>query len=176
MTPQYSSSDPVAAKTISYPAVNARTWTLPNGLGIIVQEDRSAPVASVQAWVDTGSIHEDCHLGAGLSHLLEHMLFKGTPTRGASAFAQSIQDAGGYINAYTSFERTVYWIDIPAKGVPVALDLLSDAVMNSTLPAEELVKEQEVIRREFAMGMDDPDRMSSQILFGTAFREHPYRH
>ena len=65
------------------------------------------------------------------------MLFKGTPTRGASAFAQSIQDAGGYINAYTSFERTVYWIDIPAKGVPVALDLLSDAVMNSTLPAEE---------------------------------------
>ncbi len=176
MTSQYSSSGPGAAKNITYPAVNARTWTLPNGLRIIVQEDHSAPVASVQAWVETGSIHEAGHLGAGLSHLVEHMLFKGTPTRGASAFAQSIQDAGGYINAYTSFERTVYWIDIPAKGVPVALDLLSDAVMNSTLPAEELVKEQEVIRREFAMGMDDPDRMSGQILFGTAFREHPYRH
>lgn len=176
MTPHLSSTTPETAKVLSYPAVNARTWTLPNGLGIIVQEDHSAPVASVQAWIETGSIHEGQHLGAGLSHLLEHMLFKGTPTRGASAFAQSIQDAGGYINAYTSFERTVYWIDIPAKGVPVALDLLSDAVMNSTLPVEEYVKEQEVIRREFAMGMDDPDRMSSQALFATAFREHPCQH
>ncbi len=176
MTSQYSSSGSGAAKNITYPAVNARTWTLPNGLRIIVQEDHSAPVASVQAWVETGSLHEGRHLGAGLSHLLEHMLFKGTPTRGASAFAQSIQDAGGYINAYTSFERTVYWIDIPARGVPVALDLLSDAVMNSTLPVEEYGKEQEVIRREFAMGNDDPDRVSSQTLFATAFREHPSRH
>jgi len=161
---------------IHFPAVTARTWTLPNGLGLIVQEDHSAPVASVQAWIETGSVHEGEHLGGGLSHLLEHMLFKGTPTRAASAFAQSVQDAGGYINAYTSFDRTVYWIDIPAKGVPVALDLLADAVMNSTLPADEYVKEQEVIRREFAMGMDDPDRMSGQALFATAYREHPYRH
>ena len=176
MTPHYTTSNPESAGSLSYPAVDAHTWTLPNGLGIIVQEDHSAPVASVQAWIETGSIHEAEHLGAGLSHLLEHMLFKGTPTRGASAFAQSIQDAGGYINAYTSFERTVYWIDIPAKGVPVALDLLSDAVMNSLLPVEEYTKEQEVIRREFAMGMDDPDRMSSQSLFATAFREHPCRH
>lgn len=142
MMPPSPATGPAAPKAISYPAVNARTWTLPNGLGLIVQEDHSAPVASVQAWIETGSIHEGQHLGAGLSHLLEHMLFKGTPTRGASAFAQSIQDAGGYINAYTSFERTVYWIDIPAKGVPVALDLLSDAVMNSTLPVEEYIKEQ----------------------------------
>jgi len=176
MTPHSLSSEPDPAAGLSYPPVTARTWTLPNGLGVIVQEDHSAPVASVQAWIETGSIHESQHLGAGLSHLLEHMLFKGTPTRGASAFAQSVQDAGGYINAYTSFERTVYWIDIPAKGVPVALDLLADAVMNSTLPVEEYTKEQEVIRREFAMGMDDPDRVSSQALFATAFREHPCRH
>jgi zinc protease len=168
------SADPSPA--IQFPSVDARTWTLPNGLGIIVQEDHSAPVASVQVWVETGSIHEDRHLGAGLSHLLEHMLFKGTKTRGASEFAQRIQDAGGYINAYTSFDRTVYWIDIPAKGVPTALELLTDAVMNSTLPAEEYVKEQEVIRREFAMGCDDPDRVSGQTLFAQAYREHPYRH
>lgn len=161
---------------LHFPTTTARTWTLPNGLDIIVQEDHSAPVASVQVWVETGSIHEDRLLGAGLSHLLEHMLFKGTKTRGASEFAQKIQDAGGYINAYTSFDRTVYWIDIPAKGVGTALDLLSDAVMNSTLPPEEYVKEQEVIRREFAMGFDDPDRVSSQALFATAYREHPYRH
>jgi zinc protease len=167
-------ADPSSA--IQFPPVDARTWTLPNGLGLIVQEDHSAPVASVQVWVETGSIHEDRHLGAGLSHILEHMLFKGTKTRGASEFAQRIQDAGGYINAYTSFDRTVYWIDIPAKGVPTALELLTDAVMNSVLPPEEYVKEQEVIRREFAMGYDDPDRMSGHQLFAQAYREHPYRH
>jgi zinc protease len=165
-----------SSSSLTFPAVTATTSTLPNGLGIIVQEDRSAPVASVQVWIETGSIHEDRHLGAGISHLLEHMLFKGTPTRGASEFAQRIQAAGGYINAYTSFDRTVYWIDITAKGVATALDLLSDAVMNSTLPPDEYVKEQEVIRREFAMGNDDPDRVASQTLFATAFREHPYRH
>lgn len=172
----HSASRPTSSEGIRFPSVTAHTATLPNGLGIIVQEDHSAPVASVQVWIETGSVHEGRHMGGGLSHLLEHMLFKGTPTRGASAFAQSVQDAGGYINAYTSFDRTVYWIDIPAKGVDVALDLLADAVMNSTLPEDEYVKEQEVIRREFAMGMDDPDRMSSHELFATAFREHPYRH
>ncbi len=165
-----------SSSAIQFPPVDARTWTLPNGLDLIVQQDHSAPVASVQVWVKTGSIHEDRHLGAGLSHILEHMLFKGTKTRGASEFAQRIQDAGGYINAYTSFDRTVYWIDIPAKGVPTALELLADAVMNSTLPPEEYVKEQEVIRREFAMGYDDPDRMSGYALFAQAYREHPYRH
>jgi zinc protease len=165
-----------ATPALHFPAVDAQTWTLPNGLGLIVQEDHSAPVASVQVWIETGSIHEDRHLGAGLSHLVEHMLFKGTEKRGGSEFAQRIQDAGGYINAYTSFDRTVYWIDIPAKGVPIAIELLSDATMNSTLPADELVKEQEVIRREFAMGFDDPDRMSGHALFAEAYREHPYRH
>ena len=158
------------------PRVVAERSTLPNGLTIIVHEDRSSPVASVQAWVETGSIHEDRHLGAGMSHMLEHMLFKGTDTRSTSSFAQTVQDAGGYINAYTSFDRTVYWIDIPAKGVPVALELLSDAVLHSTLPSDEYVKEQEVIRREFAMGEDDPDRVAGMMLFATAYAEHPYRH
>src|SRR6058998_3319025 len=66
------------------PPITAKKWVLPDGLTIIVQEDRSAPVASVQAWCATGSINEDQHLGAGLSHILEHMLFKGTKTRGKS--------------------------------------------------------------------------------------------
>ncbi len=165
-----------SSEPIGFPLTTARVHRLPGGLTVILQEDRSAPVASLQAWVGTGSIHEDRWLGAGLSHLLEHMLFKGTPTRNTSAIAQAIQDEGGYINAYTSFDRTVYWIDAPRAGVPVALDVLADAVLNSTLPADELLKEQEVIRREFAMVMDDPDRVASQQLFATAFREHPYRH
>ena len=161
---------------LSLPENHARIFTLPNGLEIIVEEDHSAPVASVQAWVKTGSIHEGEWLGAGLSHLLEHMLFKGTPTRGSQDFARAVQDHGGYINAYTSFDRTVYWIDTPARGVTDALDLLSDALMNSSLPADELVKEQEVIRREFAMGFDDADSVAGKQLFATAFNQHPLRH
>src|SRR6184192_3412519 len=165
----------MASPVISFPANTAQRWTLANGLTLIVQEDRSAPVASVQAWCATGSTTEDKHLGAGLSHILEHMLFKGTKTRSTNEIAQKVQDVGGYINAYTSFDRTVYWIDVPKDGVPVALDVLADAMMNSTLPEEEYAKEQDVIRREFAMGMDDPDRMAGQLLFATAYQRHPYR-
>src|SRR5436190_15913015 len=160
---------------ITFPATTAQKQILPNGLTIIVQEDRSAPVVSVQAWCGAGSIHESEHLGAGLSHILEHMLFKGTKNRGPNEIAQRIQDVGGYINAYTSFDRTVYWIDVPKAGAGVALEILSDTTMNSTLPEHEYVKEQEVIRREFAMTMDDPDRMAGQLLFATAFQRHPYR-
>ncbi|MBV9007610.1 MAG: insulinase family protein [Verrucomicrobia bacterium] len=160
---------------ITFPPNTAQKWILPDGLTIIVKEDRSAPVASVQAWCATGSITEEKHLGAGLSHILEHMLFKGTKTRSTNEIAQKIQDVGGYINAYTSFDRTVFWIDVPKEGVPTALDVLSDAMMNSTLPPQEYAKEQEVIRREFAMGMDDPDRMLTQLLFATAYQQHPYR-
>ena len=163
------------SSVINFPPSTAQKWILPNGLTIIVQEDHSAPVASVQAWCATGSIYEDQHLGAGLSHILEHMLFKGTKTRSTNEIAQKIQDVGGYINAYTSFDRTVFWIDVPKHGVTAALDILADAMMNSTLPPEEYQKEQEVIRREFAMGMDDPDRVAALLLFATAYQRHPYR-
>src|SRR5712671_5270767 len=166
---------PESSALISFPPSTAQKWILPNGLTMIVQEDHSAPVASVQAWCATGSIYEDQHVGAGLSHILEHMLFKGTKTRGKNEIAQKIQDVGGYINAYTSFDRTVFWIDVPKDGVATALDILADAMINSTLPPEEYQKEQEVIRREFAMGMDDPDRMAGLLLFSTAYQIHPYR-
>jgi zinc protease len=164
-----------AGPDIPIPPVTAKVWTLQNGLTIIVQEDRSAPVASVQAWCETGSIDEDKHLGAGLSHILEHMLFKGTEQRGPSEFALRVQEHGGYINAYTSYDRTVYWVDIPSKAVATAIDLLSDAMMNSILPEAEYRKEQEVIRREFAMGYDDPDRVSGLQLMAAAYHVHPYR-
>src|SRR5213595_284320 len=166
---------PAESPVISFPPNTAQRWTLQNGLIVIVQEDRSAPVASVQAWCAAGSITEDKHLGSGLSHILEHMLFKGTKTRSTNEIAQKIQDVGGYVNAYTSFDRTVFWIDVPKDGVATALDILADAMMNSTLPPAEYQKEQEVIRREFAMGMDDPDRVAGLLLFATAYQRHPYR-
>src|SRR6202022_3043365 len=160
---------------ITFPPSHARKWVLPDGLTLIVQEDHTSPVARGQAWCATGSINEDERLGAGLSHILEHMLFKGTKTQSSNAIAQKIQDVGGYINAYTSFDRTVFWIDVPKDGVSTALDVLADAMMNSTLPPAEYLKEQEVIRREFAMNLDDPDRMTEKLLFVPASQRHPYR-
>jgi len=161
---------------MTLPKLEARLFHLSNGLELLVHAEHSSPVASVQFWVKTGSIHEGSHSGAGISHLLEHLIFKGTAKRSCNQIAQQIQDVGGYVNAYTSFDRTVYWVDLPSKGVDVALEVLSDAVFHSVLPEEEFAKEQEVIRREFAMGFDDPDRVSSERLFSTAYQTHPYRH
>jgi zinc protease len=129
----------------------------------------------VQVWVKTGSIHEGAHLGAGLSHYLEHMLFKGTERRAGREISATVQAHGGYINAYTTFDRTVYYIDVPANHTAVAIDLLADATLHSTLPAGEVTKEKDVILREIDMCLDDPDQRLSQALFETAFRAHPYR-
>lgn len=149
--------------------------TLENGLTLIVREDHSAPVVSAQAWAMAGSIHEGCWLGAGLSHVLEHMLFKGTTTRASSRIDQEVQEAGGYMNAYTSFDRTVYHIDVPNTGARVAIDILCDIMQHASLPPDDLTKELDVIRREMDMGQDDPGRRSGRRLFETAYTKSPYR-
>ncbi len=149
--------------------------TLPNGLTLIVRPDHSAALVSVQVWVKTGSVHEGDHMGAGLSHYLEHMLFKGTGRRTGREISATVQAHGGYINAYTTFDHTVYYIDLPSEHMEVAVDVLADAVLHSTLPADEAAKEKEVILREIAMTQDDPDGRLWETLFATAFREHPYR-
>src|SRR5271170_7629241 len=106
------------AQTLNTPPVHKVVFD--NGLTLLVREDHSAPVVSAQAWVRAGSITEGPWMGAGLSHVLEHMLFKGTTTRGSGRIDQEVQDAGGYMNAYTSFDRTVYYIDVPNTGANVA--------------------------------------------------------
>jgi zinc protease len=163
-----------ALPLIPDPTVEIRE--LSNGLSVLVQPDFTAPVVSIQFWCASGSIHETPWLGAGLSHLLEHLMFKGTPTRGNSQMAQQIQDIGGHLNAYTSFDRTVYHVDLPSDHALTALEILGDAIFNSTIPAEEYDKEMEVIRREFAMGRDNPDSELGRLIFQTAFNKHPYRH
>jgi zinc protease len=159
------------------PAVppGVKLTTLENGLVIIVREDHSAPVVSVQAWCMAGSIHEGKWLGAGLSHVLEHMLFKGTSSKPGSRIDQMVQEAGGYMNAFTSFDRTVYHIDVPNTGAQVAIDILCDIMQNATLPADELEKEKQVIVREMDMNIDDPARRASRRLFETAYTKSPYR-
>jgi zinc protease len=155
------------------PGVNMTT--LDNGLTIIVREDHSAPVVSAQSWAMAGSVHEGKWLGAGLSHVLEHMLFKGTTTRPGSRIDQEVQEAGGYMNAYTSFDRTVYHIDVPSTGARTAIDILCDIMQHATLPPDELAKEMDVIRREMDMNVDDPNRRASRRLFETAYTRSPYR-
>lgn len=155
------------------PGVNVTT--LDNGLTIIVREDHSAPVVSAQSWAMAGSIHEGKWLGAGLSHVLEHMLFKGTTSRPGSRIDQEVQEAGGYMNAYTSFDRTVYHIDVPNTGAKTAIDILCDIMQHATLPPDELAKEMDVIRREMDMNVDDPNRRASRRLFETAYTRSPYR-
>ncbi|HXG49521.1 MAG TPA: pitrilysin family protein [Methylomirabilota bacterium] len=165
---------PTTAEIAAVPP-GVRLITLDNGLTLILREDHSAPVVSAQAWCRAGSIDEGRWLGAGLSHVLEHMLFKGTTTRGAGRIDQEVQDAGGYMNAYTSFDRTVYWINVPNTGARVAIDILCDIMQNASLPEAELAKEMDVIRREMDMNQDDPGQRSARRLFETAYVKSPYR-
>src|SRR2546426_3077332 len=164
-------------KLCEIPAVppGVRVTSLANGLTIIVREDHCAPVVSAQAWCKSGSIHEGKWLGAGLSHVLEHMLFKGTTTRGIGRVDQEVHDAGGHMNAYTAFDRTVYHIDVPNTGARVAIDILCDIMQNASLPADEMAKEKQVITREMDMNVDDPGRRSSRRLFETAYTKSSYR-
>ena len=154
------------------PEVHASFCEVPNGLTVIVAELHSAPVASIQVWCQTGSIHEGEWLGAGLTHLLEHVLFNGTERRSSKQISDEIHSLGGYLNAYTSFDRTVFWVDCPANAVRQSIDLLGDMLFRSIVDPAMLEREMDVIRREFDMGLDDPDRVLSYLTFGRAFQVH----
>jgi zinc protease len=162
--------------TLSVPSPDATITALPNGLEIIIREDHAHPLVSVQVWIKAGSLQEEQHTGAGIAHCVEHMLFKGTAKRDAAQISQGIQARGGYVNAYTSFNRTVYWIDGLAEHTDGYLDILADMVRRSKLDADALAREMDVIRREMAMGHDDPGDVIQHLLQATAFRQHPLRH
>jgi zinc protease len=162
--------------SMGLPEVDPTLFELSNGLTVIVAEQHSAPVASIQAWCQTGSIHEGKWLGGGLTHLLEHVLFNGTESRSSKQISDEIHGMGGYVNAYTSFERTVFWVDCPAAAVRQSIDVLGDMLFRSLVEPEPLEKEMDIIRREFDMGLDDPDRLLSHLTFGTAFQVHPCRY
>lgn len=152
-----------------------RRVVLDNGLVVLLKQDRSAPLVAIQYWVNAGAIHEGAQLGGGLSHYLEHMVFKGTAKRGPGQVSKEIADIGGEINAYTSNDRTVFHVVLPATHWLVGLDVLTDAVFHPSFPAEEWEREREVILREVDMGEDDPMRVFSRLVNETAFRVHPYR-
>ncbi len=142
---------------------------------VLTRDDPGAPVVSIQIWVGVGSIHEQEFLGGGLSHLIEHMIFKGTSKHKPGDISRAINDLGGEINAYTSLDRTALLVDIPTAHWSKGLAVLADAVMNASFPEDEWRREQDVILREMAMGKDNPDRRATELLFQTAYRMHPYR-
>ncbi|MDH4227714.1 MAG: insulinase family protein [Deltaproteobacteria bacterium] len=164
----------LAAAAPSWGAKRNITKTkLPNGLTVIIEEDKSAPVVAVQAWVNTGAADE---IGdeAGLAHVFEHMLFKGTAKRGVGEIAGEIESAGGDVNAYTSFDNTVYHTTVPARSFSTGLDVIADALQNSAFDPSELDKELKVVLEEISMNEDNPGRLLYKKTLSTAYSKHPY--
>ncbi|HEX9190622.1 MAG TPA: pitrilysin family protein, partial [Candidatus Deferrimicrobiaceae bacterium] len=115
-------------------------YQLPNGLTVVIRPNPSSPVVAVQAWVKSGSTTEP-EARAGMSHIREHMAFKGTKRRGPGEIAREVESVGGEINAYTSFDQTVYHITISGRFLENALDILADTLENSVFDASELARE-----------------------------------
>lgn len=148
-------------------------YRLPNGLTVVFDRQTQAPVVAFQVWVKAGSAEETPD-EIGLAHLHEHMLFKGTARRGLGEIARSIEAHGGEVNAWTSFDQTVYHVVMASRHAWVGLDVLADAVRHSAFDAEELQREIEVVCEEIKRSADMPSRRASKALFGEAFRVHPY--
>ncbi len=148
---------------------------LGNGLTVLIKEDRAHPVVSLQYWVATGSMNEGYLEGSGISHLLEHLVFKGTKSYSCQELAQKVQELGGHWNAYTSVNRTVYYIDGPSDSWQTFLKILTELVFEPTFPAEEFEREKDVVRREMDMYADDPESVSYELLMKTLYLKHPRR-
>ncbi|MFH0799550.1 MAG: pitrilysin family protein [Pseudomonadota bacterium] len=150
-----------------------QTFTLENGMQVILEENHAAKVVSFNALVKVGSANET-DKEAGICHVIEHMLFKGTPTRPAGTIARDVEAAGGEINAYTSIDQTVFYINMATRFADRGLSILADAVLNPLFDAEELEREKEVILEEIRRENDNPGRMATEHLFHTAFATHTY--
>ncbi len=146
---------------------------LPNNAVLIVKEVSSTPVVSLNLWVDAGSIDEKAD-ERGMAHLIEHMIFKGTSKRGVGQISKEVEAAGGYLNAFTSFEHTCFYVVLPADQIRKAMDVEFDAYFHSAFDAAELEKEKEVVFEEMRMRRDDPWSWSWELLFGALFRRNPY--
>jgi zinc protease len=177
------SGRPVAKAEIIYASKQALAKgvtlaRITNGMAVIVQENHSAPVATVRCYVhNTGSAYEGKHLGAGLSHMLEHLVAGGSTTRRTYDQIREILDSlGGHTNAYTSDSVTAFYVDCPASGVSVAIELIADNMQNSTIPENEYQREWGVVQRELEMGEADRDSMLYDAMKQLLYFEHPMRH
>ena len=144
-----------------------------NGLTLLLVETHQAPVVSINICVRVGSRYESDQ-EAGICHLIEHMLFKGTERLAAGEVAKKIEASGGEVNAYTSFDETVYYCTLSSRHFEVGLETLSDAVLHSVFDAEELSREKEVVVEEILRSKDSPGKVLSEAVFQKAFPLHTY--
>lgn len=152
--------------------MSTRVSKLSNGLRIVSEAMPQLETASVGLWVDVGARHEAREIN-GVSHLLEHMAFKGTERRSAQAIAEEIEAVGGHLNAYTSREHTAYFAKVMKDDTPLALDLLADILQHSVFDDEELARERAVVMQEIAQSHDTPDDIVFDFFQETAFPDQP---
>lgn len=149
---------------------------LDNGLEVIYVQRPGLGLCTVQAWVRTGSVHEGRWEGSGISHYLEHMVFKGTGRFSNREITDAVHRCGGVSNAYTTFDRTVYYVDAPQEGFETALEVISEMVFDPRLDDADAKMEREVILREIAMRDDEHDAVLAEMFLLEAVRAHPLRH
>ncbi len=152
------------------------TFSLDNGLRIFVNNKHDAPTVSLQCFVATGSVHEAGFLGCGLSHFLEHMLFQGCEGYGGQAAADTVNRLGGSVNAYTTYDHTVYYLNLPSGHTETGIDILAGMLSAPEFPEAKFLSEKDVILRERDMGRDRPEYMLGEKLWKTVFLKHPVRH
>ena len=147
---------------------------LQNGLTVIVREQQAVPLTSITTFVKAGYFDENDRI-SGISHVIEHMFFKGTATRPVGEIARETKALGGYLNAYTYYDRTVYHTVVPAENSKKALEIQSDALWHSAFDPDELKREIEVVLQENNRKLDNPPAMAAEKLFATAFEQHRMR-
>jgi predicted Zn-dependent peptidase len=152
--------------------MSVEVTTLPSGLRVVTDRMAHVETASLGVWVAAGSRHE-AHDEQGLSHLLEHMAFKGTTRRSARAIAEEIESAGGDLNAATGVEQTAYYAHVLAADTGLALDILADILTQSTFDRDELEREKGVILQEIGAVEDTPDDLVFDLFNAAAFPEQP---
>ncbi|ABA88807.1 zinc-dependent peptidase, M16 family [Syntrophotalea carbinolica DSM 2380] len=145
---------------------------LDNGIRIITERVPGAYSATVGFWVECGSRHESSEQ-SGVSHFLEHMLFKGTVTRSAPSIAKEIDAVGGALNAFTSCEYSCYYAKVAGRHLSMAVDLLADIILNSVFDFDELEKERRVILQEIHMLEDSPEECIHEMFTHSFWQEHP---
>ncbi|MBV03872.1 MAG: pitrilysin family protein [Paracoccaceae bacterium] len=146
--------------------------TLDNGFRIVTENMSGLKSASVGIWIDTGGRNETLKQN-GIAHFLEHMAFKGTLKRSSLDIAQAIENVGGYINAYTSREMTAYYARVLENDVPLAIDVISDILLNPIFDKQELETERGVILQEIGQSLDTPDDVIFDWLQETAYPDQP---
>ena len=147
---------------------------LGNGLTVLVRRDDSAPVVAIVTHVKAGYFDETDNV-VGIAHVLEHMYFKGTPTRGVGEISKETKSAGGYLNAGTIYDYTSYYTVLPASGFVAGLEIQADAYANSVIDAEELRKELEVIIQEAKRKADNPSAVAVETLYEMLHDSHRMR-